>query len=71
VAYKNFSYVSKELVPLEKGEYEIKLKRREHKQIERAVNGIVADLAQHPLKEGEQLNLAGYSYGIVLQANVA
>ena len=71
-AYKNFSYVSKDLVPLADGSgYKVKLRRRDHKQIEKAVNGIVADLAQHPLKEGEQLNLSGYSYGSVLQANVA
>lgn len=70
--YKNFSYVSKDLVPLADGSgYELKIKRRDNKQIEKAVNGIVADLAQHPLKEGEQLNLSGYSYGSVLQANVA
>ena len=59
-------------MPLADGScYELKIKRRDNKQIEKAVNGIVADLAQHPLKEGEQLNLSGYSYGSVLQANVA
>jgi RHS repeat-associated protein len=50
---------------------EVVLKRFENKQILRAVNGIVADLQKRPLKEGEQLNLSGYSYGSVLQAQVA
>jgi len=41
------------------------------KMIEATVNAIVKDLATNPLEEGEQLNLAGYSYGSVLQAHVA
>jgi RHS repeat-associated protein len=69
-SYKNFSHVGQHLVKTEKG-LEVQLKRRDHKQIEKAVNDIMADLAANPLKEGEQLNLAGYSYGSVLQANVA
>ena len=36
-----------------------------------ATNAIIADLAKEPLCEGDQLNLAGYSYGSVLQAHVA
>jgi RHS repeat-associated protein len=39
--------------------------------IQATVNAIVNDLAAKPLGEGEQLNLAGYSYGRVLQAHVA
>jgi RHS repeat-associated protein len=39
--------------------------------IQNAANAIVADMAANPLGEGEQLNLAGYSYGSVLQAHVA
>ena len=69
-SYKNFSHVGQHLVQTDKG-LEVQLKRRDHKQIEKAVNDIMADLAANPLKEGEQLNLAGYSYGSVLQANVA
>jgi len=69
-AYKNFSHVGQHLVKTDRG-LEVQLKRRDHKQIEKAVNDIMADLAANPLKEEEQLNLAGYSYGSVLQANVA
>ncbi|KAB1065893.1 RHS repeat-associated core domain-containing protein [Salibacter halophilus] len=39
--------------------------------IQATANAIVEDLAANPLGEGEQLNLAGYSYGSVLQAHVA
>ena len=39
--------------------------------VQRAVNGIIEDLTKRPLEEGEQLNLAGYSYGAVLQAHIA
>ena len=39
------------------------------KQLQRAVNGIVDDITSRPLKKGEQLNMAGYSYGAVLQAH--
>jgi hypothetical protein len=41
------------------------------KMITKAVNGILKDLKNNPLTEGEQFNLAGYSYGSVLQAHVA
>ena len=41
------------------------------KMINKAVNGILTDLKNNPLEDGEQLNLAGYSYGSVLQAHVA
>jgi RHS repeat-associated protein len=40
-------------------------------QVKKAVNDIVNDITSKPLAEGEQLNLAGYSYGSVVQANVA
>ena len=68
--YKNFSHIGNQLVK-SGSVLEVKLKRRDHKQIEKAVNDIMIDLQNNPLKEGEQLNLAGYSYGSVLQANVA
>jgi RHS repeat-associated protein len=38
-------------------------------QLQSAVNAIVADISKRPLAEGEQLNMAGYSYGGVLQAH--
>jgi RHS repeat-associated protein len=41
------------------------------KMITKAVNGIMKDLKNSPLAEGEQMNLTGYSYGSVLQAHVA
>lgn len=41
------------------------------KMIKSTVESIAADLTLHPLKEGEQFNLAGYSYGSVMQAQVA
>lgn len=41
------------------------------KYVQNAVNEIIDDLAKNPLKEGEQLNLAGYSYGSVMQAQIA
>ncbi len=68
--YRNFSHVGERIVKTERG-LEVQLKRRDHRQIEKAVNDILADLKANPLKEGEQLNLAGYSYGSVLQAHVA
>ena len=40
-------------------------------QIDNASNQIVKDLAANPLGAGEQVNLAGYSYGSILQAHVA
>ncbi|MDP2176234.1 MAG: RHS repeat-associated core domain-containing protein [Bacteroidota bacterium] len=69
-SYKNFSHVGQHIVKTDKG-LELKLKRRDHVQITKAVNVILADLKANPLKDGEQLNLAGYSYGSVLQAHVA
>jgi RHS repeat-associated protein len=45
--------------------------RVQDKQIDAAVAQVLDDLAKNPLKEGEQLNLTGYSYGSVLQAHVA
>jgi thioesterase domain-containing protein len=39
--------------------------------VQKAANYIQNDLMQHPLSEGEQHNLMGYSYGSVLQAHVA
>ena len=44
---------------------------RQHNAIDRAVGQIKGNLADIPLEEGEQFNLAGYSYGSVLQAQVA
>ncbi|WP_221405140.1 RHS repeat domain-containing protein [Apibacter adventoris] len=41
------------------------------KQYQRALKGIINDLKKNPLPEGEQLNLAGYSYGAVMQAQLA
>ncbi|MHC5310124.1 hypothetical protein ACYSNM_08640 [Myroides sp. LJL116] len=41
------------------------------KQYQRALKGIMQSLKSNPLKEGEQLNLAGYSYGAVLQEHLA
>lgn len=43
----------------------------QHRQISSALNQVRSSLADSPLAEGEQLNLAGYSYGSVLQAHVA
>ena len=40
-------------------------------EIEKATHDIYLDLIENPLNPGEQLNLAGYSYGSVLQAHVA
>jgi RHS repeat-associated protein len=42
-----------------------------HKTIKKAVKEIIKDLQQNPLKEGEQFNLMGYSYGSVAQAHIA
>src|SRR5690606_30680837 len=41
------------------------------KQFQRALKGMVNDLKNNPLKDGEQLNLTGYSYGSVLQEHLA
>jgi len=40
-------------------------------QIDNAVGQIQQNLAANPLAEGEQFNLAGYSYGSVVQAHAA
>lgn len=45
--------------------------RKQDKMINKAVSQIQSNLADNPLTEGEQLNLAGYSYGSVLQAHTA
>lgn len=47
------------------------LQLRSDLQIDKAVNDIKDDLSNNPLAVGEQLNLAGYSYGSVLQAHAA
>jgi RHS repeat-associated protein len=39
--------------------------------IDNAVNQIKTNLSENPLAEGEQLNLGGYSYGSVVQAQAA
>jgi RHS repeat-associated protein len=44
---------------------------QEHNAIDRAVDQITSNLEENPLEEGEQFNLAGYSYGSVLQAQAA
>lgn len=49
------------------GAFEVK----DFREVKKAVNDIVEDLHKNPLKEGEQLNLTGYSYGAVLQEHVA
>ena len=43
----------------------------QHDKIGEAITQIQQNLADNPLAEGEQFNLAGYSYGSVLQAQVA
>jgi len=40
---------------------------QDDKMLKKAVNGIVSDMSNRKLKDGEQLNMAGYSYGAVLQ----
>ena len=42
-----------------------------HNAIGRAVKQVKSNIKENPLEEGEQFNLAGYSYGSVLQAHVA
>ena len=42
-----------------------------NRYVDSAVEQINEDLKENPLEEGEQFNLAGYSYGSVLQAHVA
>ena len=41
------------------------------RQIRNGVSAIIKNLKDKPLKEGEQLNLTGYSYGSVAQAHIA
>jgi hypothetical protein len=43
----------------------------EDEQIDNAIGQIQKSLTDKPLAEGEQFNLAGYSYGSVLQAHIA
>jgi pimeloyl-ACP methyl ester carboxylesterase len=45
--------------------------RKKDDMITKAVNDINQNLKDNPLAEGEQLNLAGYSYGSVVQAHAA
>ena len=70
-----YRHSSKELVPTGtgfKGEPTgWTLRPVNNKMIEKAINQIIDDITKNPLKEGEQLNLTGYSYGSVLQAQVA
>ncbi len=67
VSKSNFS---KERSARENGSLEIQFTRVSDKMIAKAVADIKADLAKNPLKEGEELNLAGYSYGSVLMSHV-
>jgi pimeloyl-ACP methyl ester carboxylesterase len=72
LSYANYGgYYGEKTYVDKNGRTIIELTRREHKQITKAVNDIISDLTRHPLKDGEQLNLSGYSYGSVLQAQVA
>lgn len=45
--------------------------RKQDKMIDKAVSDMQTNLAENPLAKGEQLNIAGYSYGSVLQAHAA
>jgi len=69
--YRTFSSLGKKLIPNSDGKLEYKIKRRPHIQIIKAVEFIKSDLKNHPKDSESQLNLAGYSYGSVLLANVA
>src|SRR5690606_39123996 len=42
-----------------------------HSAIDVAIGQIRSNIKKNPLHKGEQFNLAGYSYGSVLQAQVA
>ena len=44
---------------------------KDNREYKKALNGIIKDLKNNPLKEGEQFNLTGYSYGAVLQEHLA
>ena len=50
---------------------ETSIRRVQHEQIDNAVSQIRQNLIDNPLEDGEQFNLAGYSYGSVLQAQAA
>jgi pimeloyl-ACP methyl ester carboxylesterase len=43
----------------------------ENPKLREAISKITSDLEENPLADGEQFNLAGYSYGSVVQAQVA
>jgi pimeloyl-ACP methyl ester carboxylesterase len=49
----------------------VKTRRLKDKMVSKAVADINQNLEDNPLAEGEQLNLAGYSYGSVVQAHAA
>lgn len=70
-AYRTFSSLGKSLTPNSNGKLEYKIKRRAHVQITKAVELIKSDLKKHSNDSNFQINLAGYSYGSVLLANVA
>lgn len=42
-----------------------------HKMIDKAYNDIMKDVSDNPIKEGDQFNLSGYSYGAVLISHTA
>lgn len=68
--YRNSAYTNKDVFM----NGEVIDSRREpvqNKTINKTVAAYQEDLKKSPLKEGEQFNLAGYSYGSVLQAQVA
>ena len=69
--YRTFSSLGKGLIPNSEGKLEYKIKRRPHIQITKAVEFIKSDLKKYSKDSEFQLNLAGYSYGSVLLANVA
>lgn len=52
-------------------EYTSESRPVENSTINKTVEDYQADLKNHPLKKDEQFNLVGYSYGSVLQAQVA
>lgn len=69
--YRSFSSLGKSLTPNSDRKLEYKIKRRPHIQITKAIEFIKSDLKKYSKDPGFQLNLAGYSYGSVLLANVA
>jgi len=46
-------------------------KATDNEAYKKALTGIIANLQTNPLQKGEQLNLAGYSYGAVMQEHLA